>query len=363
MTSGGFAHLLSPAGSQTDPKKKAGKMENEKDKDIFRPATQQDMADGFEVYAVRIIEKLNFFINRQDDPEIAKFYFLYQQVIANWIKLNKENIKDCPILPELPTLIGNDYFAGLIRLEKYCTKARDNQIKGQKQDSIQIKKTIAEGTIFEEEEGFEDILEGTLDGIGADAVGANALQFERDRKMLSDTESFEDFLEKLDVVVCRWTIFRNEKDRTAAKEAAGRMLEIIRREISLQRLYFMEKTGVELPMTPSDYTGVFDWMASANLALVKAGTKTKPIDTVENKDKWFELADGIKGRLTSLDAVRDENPVLIPFLPVDSQTDLNGTRLTLEQLADCKKFFGESFTLNNLQSWLLQRGIDISQVN
>jgi hypothetical protein len=85
--------------------------------------------------------------------------------------------------------------------------------------------------------------------------------------------------------------------------------------------------------------------------------------TVKSNGDWIEIADGVKMRTRSLDEARAENPALNYFLPVDGQTDLNGTRLSLEQLAIVRKRFGDNCTLQDIQLWLEKQNLKIERLN
>jgi len=168
------------------------------------------------------------------------------------------------------------------------------------------------------------------------------LRFERDRVLLSRMKTLEDFVWKLDGVLCRWTIFGNKKDREEAKDATGRMLEVIRDRISLHRQFFLEKTGIELPMTPSDYVGVRDWMASANLALVKVDTRETPkVDTGQENAK-------IEDKTPSEEPAETEQeikPVEEPLQPLTQKA-----KLIYEKLNTLQPY--EAMTLPKIQDWL-----------
>jgi len=90
---------------------------------------------------------------------------------------------------------------------------------------------------------------------------------------------------------------------------------------------------------------------------------SKKKHTVKSNGNWIEIADGVKMRTRSLDEARAENPVINYIWLVDGQTDLNGTRLSLEQLAIVRKFFGENCTLQNIQLWLEKKNLKIERLN
>jgi len=93
-----------------------------------------------------------------------------------------------------------------------------------------------------------------------------------------------------------------------------------------------------------------------------AGGKPKK-QTIKSTGDWIEIADGVKMRTRSLDEIRVENPDINYFLPVDGQTDLNRTRLSLEQLAIVRKRFGDNCTLQNIQLWLEKKNLKIERLN
>ena len=84
----------------------------------------QDMAngfaDGFKIYAQQIRQLSNASAYPKNHPELARWYVVWRETIANWTKSARKHLKDCPDIEELPTLTGHDYSAGLIRLAEYC---------------------------------------------------------------------------------------------------------------------------------------------------------------------------------------------------------------------------------------------------
>lgn len=85
-----------------------------------REATAEDFGERFDCYAKQIIELANRYAERQHDPELAKQYLTYKQVVTNWRSLAQKHLKDCPTLPEPAALIESDYFGAMIHLETCC---------------------------------------------------------------------------------------------------------------------------------------------------------------------------------------------------------------------------------------------------
>jgi len=93
--------------------------------------TLQDWAKGFDDYGEMIRKKRQPFAHRQADPDIKQIYDIYRQVVERWRNHAITESKDCPVLPDVPALIGNDYYTGMINLEDFCrrcaAKLRDKQ--------------------------------------------------------------------------------------------------------------------------------------------------------------------------------------------------------------------------------------------
>ena len=88
---------------------------------VDRKPTRKDVANTFKGYKERITEKLNALAYSPDARSLAREYVTFQQVIDH----ARGYCPDGPALPEMPALIGNDYYAGMIRLADYCTMAAD----------------------------------------------------------------------------------------------------------------------------------------------------------------------------------------------------------------------------------------------
>ena len=96
------------------------------EKQIKRPP-KLTYADGFNEFAKIITEILNKYAYRQDDSEVARLYVTYQQSIANFRDFcTRDSEAD---LPNLPTLIGNDWYAGLANLRDSCKQTAKQILK------------------------------------------------------------------------------------------------------------------------------------------------------------------------------------------------------------------------------------------
>ena len=87
---------------------------------VIKP-TRKYVANIFKGHKKRITEKLNALAYSPDARSLAREYVTFQQVIDH----ARGYCPDGPALPEMPALIGNDYYAGMIRLADYCTMAAD----------------------------------------------------------------------------------------------------------------------------------------------------------------------------------------------------------------------------------------------
>ena len=86
-----------------------------------REPTRENVAHTFKGLREQITEKLNALAYSPDARSLAREYVTFQQVIDH----ARGHCPDGPALPEMPALIGNDYYAGMIRLADYCTMAAD----------------------------------------------------------------------------------------------------------------------------------------------------------------------------------------------------------------------------------------------
>lgn len=108
------------------------------------PVTPQYMAEEFNgYYAKKITEKLNNFAYRQNDPEVARLYITWQQMVASWLSITTENFPEIPKLPDIPALIGTDYYAGLIHLRDYCTETAKKVIDEATQPKADTDKNVS----------------------------------------------------------------------------------------------------------------------------------------------------------------------------------------------------------------------------
>jgi hypothetical protein len=86
------------------------------------PMTAKDWAKGFDDYAEMIRKKLTPFESRQNDPELKATYSACRDLVEKWCNGAMAELKDCPVLPESPQFFGEDYFGGMIHLQKFCTE-------------------------------------------------------------------------------------------------------------------------------------------------------------------------------------------------------------------------------------------------
>lgn len=89
----------------------------------YPKAILEKTAEYFKDRAANIKKHIDHFAYNQNDPEISRLYFLYRQATKD---LNDETKREHPNsadLPDMPVLIGNDYYAGLMRLFEYNEQA------------------------------------------------------------------------------------------------------------------------------------------------------------------------------------------------------------------------------------------------
>lgn len=101
-------------------------MSDRKD-DVGRPgdaklvqASPQSQAKGFYILAEAITSHLNRLASQPDSRELGRLYMIYRQSVGSWRRLTHKYLPNAPALSELPTLIGNDWYAGLTRLAECC---------------------------------------------------------------------------------------------------------------------------------------------------------------------------------------------------------------------------------------------------
>ena len=85
------------------------------------PPIPQDMVDIFNVLAKSAYATADEFARQQDNPELAQRYTRFHR-LAEIARSNSEKYLKL-VLTEMPTLIENDFLAGIIRLAQYCTRA------------------------------------------------------------------------------------------------------------------------------------------------------------------------------------------------------------------------------------------------
>jgi len=88
-----------------------------------KQATPQYMADRFTAYVPEITEVYNRFSCRPDDRDLVRLYALWRPWVKNTRDPIREHFPNSPALPELPSLIGNDYFTWFVNLADFCTEA------------------------------------------------------------------------------------------------------------------------------------------------------------------------------------------------------------------------------------------------
>ena len=100
---------------------------------IDKPETIGGSAEVFGLYEKGITKALNEYACRQGDPELARLYVTYRQAIDSWGKLAGKHLENCPDLPNLPLLPGNNFYAGMANLADYCADA-EKRLLGKAQD-------------------------------------------------------------------------------------------------------------------------------------------------------------------------------------------------------------------------------------
>jgi len=86
---------------------------------VLRP---QDMAESFREDAKCITKARLRFLSRPDDPELVMEYEKWRYLMHAFRRRTRKHVENCPALPEVPKLIGNDYYAGMIHLEDFCAE-------------------------------------------------------------------------------------------------------------------------------------------------------------------------------------------------------------------------------------------------
>ena len=92
-------------------------------RDVTRPTTPQDIADGFNYFAKTIRERAGAYACRQADPELARLYYTWHRGVTNCGDIARKRLENCPDLPTLPPLPGDHFFAGMANLADYCTQS------------------------------------------------------------------------------------------------------------------------------------------------------------------------------------------------------------------------------------------------
>lgn len=92
--------------------------------DVYKKeATPADMAKSFNYYREKIQGIVHQFTHRPDDRDLAGHFNIWHSTVESCCRITGECIRNCPALPKLPGLIGNDYYAGMIHLEDFCKEA------------------------------------------------------------------------------------------------------------------------------------------------------------------------------------------------------------------------------------------------
>jgi hypothetical protein len=84
------------------------------------PLTAKEWAGIFDNRAEQIRQKRNPFTHHHGDPDLKTIYALFRQIVDGEHNRAITEVKDCPALWDVPALIGNDYYTGMINLEDYC---------------------------------------------------------------------------------------------------------------------------------------------------------------------------------------------------------------------------------------------------
>jgi hypothetical protein len=89
---------------------------------VLRP---QDMAESFREDAKCITKARLRFLSRPDDPELVMEYEKWRYLTHAFHRRTRKHVENCPALPEVPKLIGNDYYAAMIHLEDFCAEVAE----------------------------------------------------------------------------------------------------------------------------------------------------------------------------------------------------------------------------------------------
>lgn len=166
---------------------KAQSPQAEPPRDGTRPATLQDFADGFSGYVRTATEVANRFAYRPDDPELAPTYLLYRGAIGNWGMLMRRNFPDAPALPELPTLDGTSFHAGMIHLAQFCERAAGLLLQPDAppvlcEDALKILRWLGGRTAYTKQITIADSIEKSKDTVSTRLVELRGLGFTTQNK-------------------------------------------------------------------------------------------------------------------------------------------------------------------------------------
>ena len=87
--------------------------------------TLQHCVDMFEHHAERLREIVHQFAYSPDARSLAAHFDTWHSAVGFACDFTRKYVKNCPALPEVPDLSGNDYYAGIIRLADCCKSAAD----------------------------------------------------------------------------------------------------------------------------------------------------------------------------------------------------------------------------------------------
>jgi len=91
--------------------------------------TLQHCVDMFEHHAERLREIVHQFAYSPDARSLAAHFDTWHSAVGFACDFTRKYVKNCPALPEVPDLSGNDYYAGIIRLAD-CCKSTADALKG-----------------------------------------------------------------------------------------------------------------------------------------------------------------------------------------------------------------------------------------
>jgi hypothetical protein len=90
---------------------------------VVQSTNAQIVAFGFPTLAETIAGSLKEFADRQDDPKVAHLYAAARKQIKAFREFMRKRMIVGRVIPELPTLLHNDWYAGTAKLVEYCEEA------------------------------------------------------------------------------------------------------------------------------------------------------------------------------------------------------------------------------------------------